>query len=160
MLSQANLDMASARNFIGTFSGLATEEVTSWICKANTARALLNLDDNIMLRVTALQLRSAAQQWFCQIYLQKPNFTYDELCLNISKRFSNSGYLHDLTSKFFTNDQINTKSEFDEKFNIATKLIFLQLLSAKVSINWIINCACEKLKLFLASVNAQCNDDW
>ncbi len=160
MLSQANLDMASARNFIGTFSGLATEEITSWICKANTTRALLNLDDNIMLRVTALQLRSAAQQWFCQTYLHKPNITYDEFCLNISERFSNSSYTHDLVSKFYTNEKINTRSKFDEKFNIATKLIFLKLLSAKVAINWMINCACENLKIFLASVKTECNEDW
>ncbi|KAM0686442.1 hypothetical protein COBT_002333 [Conglomerata obtusa] len=160
MLSQANLDMASARNFIDTFSGSVTEEVSTWLCGAHITKFFLNIDDNIMLRVTALQLRSPAQQWFCQLILQRPNITYNEFCSSVTSRFSNSGHTHGLVTRFFEFFELDTKKKFEAQLDIATRLIYLKAITTQTAIDWLIKCECENLKEFLVSVRAQEQDDW
>ncbi|KAM0687325.1 hypothetical protein COBT_001438 [Conglomerata obtusa] len=155
-----NIDMASAMEAIQIFSGGETEDITSWIKQILLVQVLSQLDDEIMLRVAALKLRSTAQKWCCDLLATKPTLTLAEFLENCSQRFNNPQHAHGLLEKFLMTGTATTKEEFRELLATATKLLEKGYLTSKTMIKLLISRAPPELKIVLLQASLHANESW
>ncbi|MGL5706658.1 MAG: retropepsin-like aspartic protease, partial [Aeromonas sp.] len=151
-------DMASTANAVREYNGNDDEDIVMWLKEAKLIVRIAGLNEEQATQLLLFKLRGPAQTWAANAFASEGKIQLSELCLQLTRRFSNSKNKMEKLNKFMSIKAVSNKAELRELTSNASFLMMNKYMDAEPLIKLTILKCPPEIRAILYQATVECYD--